>query len=371
MSAGIHAVVMPKWGLAMQEGILTKWLVDVGAEIKPGLEICDIETSKIANAMEATVSGRLHRRLAEEGTTLPVGALMAVVTEGQVAETDVEAFIAKFEADFAAAAASGPTEAPANKVVEVGAAAVNYLQMGDGGVPIVFIHGFGGDLNNWMFNQPALAEKRATIALDLPGHGASSKEIADGSLGALAATVTAVLDKLGVEHAHLVGHSMGGAIALQVALEQPSRVDSVTAIASAGLGPDINMDYIDGFIGASGRKDIKPVLELLFADPGLVSRDMINDILKYKRLDGVDAALRAIAQANFAGGKQSLSLRDKLAGLKVPLQVIVGAKDRIIPPAHAKGLPGNVKIHVIETAGHMPHMEAAGDVNRLLAAIAG
>jgi pyruvate dehydrogenase E2 component (dihydrolipoamide acetyltransferase) len=366
----IQAIVMPKWGLAMLEGTLTKWLVDVGADIKPGLEICDIETSKIANALEATVSGRLHRRVVEEGTTLPVGALMGVVVEGQVPEADIDAFVRKFEEEFAAAAAAAGAEAPTPQKVAIAGKDINYLKVGDGGTPVVFIHGFSGDLNNWMFNQPPLAEKQTTIALDLPGHGASSKDVGESSPKALAAVVEGLLDALDIEHAHLVGHSLGGTIAALVALHQPSRVDSVTLIASGGFGPDVNMDFINGVITASGRKDTRPVLELLVANPELISRDTVNEFLKFKRLDGVEAALRKIADAAFPGGKQGGSLREEIGKLKMPVQLIVGAQDRIIPAKHAQGLPANVKVHSFANAGHMPHMEASGDVNRLITEIA-
>jgi pyruvate dehydrogenase E2 component (dihydrolipoamide acetyltransferase) len=75
--------------------------------------------------------------------------------------------------------------------------------------------------------------------------------------------------------------------------------------------------------------------------------------------------------ALYPGGRQADALRDSLGKVKAPVQVIVGAKDRVIPAAHARGLPGNVKVHVIENAGHMPHMEASSEVNRLIDEIAG
>jgi pyruvate dehydrogenase E2 component (dihydrolipoamide acetyltransferase) len=126
------------------------------------------------------------------------------------------------------------------------------------------------------------------------------------------------------------------------------------------------MPYIEAFVKATGRKDLKPELEKLFADPQLVSRDMINDVLKYKRMDRVDQVLRSIVGSVFAGGKQSAVLKERLAALKTPVQVIFGAQDRIIPAKHAEGLGGNVKVTIIPEAGHMPHMEAASEVNRLI-----
>jgi pyruvate dehydrogenase E2 component (dihydrolipoyllysine-residue acetyltransferase) len=369
MTETIKPIVMPKWGLAMAEGMLTKWHVEEGADIRPGVEICDIETSKIANAMESTVAGKILRRVASEGSTLPVGALMAVVGEGASA-AEVDAFIKKFDEEFAAAASKAAAEGPASGKVTVAGRQVNYLKAGQAeGTPIIFVHGFAGDLNSWMFNQPVLAQDHTTYAIDLPGHGGSDKSVSEGTVREFAEALAGFMDALAIERAHFVGQSLGGAIVLQLAAQKPARAASLTAISSAGLGPDINMDYVEGFISATGRKDLKPQLEKLFAEPNLVSRDMINDVLKYKRLDGVDSVLRKTAEGAFGGGKQKADLRAKLAAINVPVQVIFGAKDQIIPAEHAKGLPANVKVHVLPTAGHMPHMEAAGEVNRLIAGV--
>ena len=89
---------------------------------------------------------------------------------------------------------------------------------------MVLIHGFGADLNAWMFTQPALAEGRRAIAFDLPGHGGSVKEVGAGDLDALTGAVSDALDALGIERAHLVGHSMGGAVAAAFALGTPESV---------------------------------------------------------------------------------------------------------------------------------------------------
>jgi pyruvate dehydrogenase E2 component (dihydrolipoamide acetyltransferase) len=164
---------------------------------------------------------------------------------------------------------------------------------------------------------------------------------------------------------------MGGAVGLQLAAAKPDMVASATLICPAGLGPDIAMDYINGFIEASRGKKLEPVLQMLVANPALVTRDMIEGVLKFKRIDGVDAALKKMRDALYPGGRQADALRDSLGKVKAPVQVIVGAKDRVIPSAHAQGLPGSVKVHVIENAGHMPHMEASSEVNRLIDEIAG
>jgi pyruvate dehydrogenase E2 component (dihydrolipoamide acetyltransferase) len=369
MSDAIRPIVMPKWGLAMQEGMVAKWLVEAGAEIKSGDEILDIETSKIANVFESPVAGPLRRVVVGEGETVPVGALLGVVADASVPDADLDAFVARFQEEFAAHAAEAGAAAPEPETIEAGGRRIRYLALGEGeGVPILFIHGFGGDLNNWQFNQEALAAGRPTYAIDLPGHGGSSKELGAGHVhvGALAGAVVDFMNAKAIVKAHLVGHSLGGAIALDLALNHADRVASVTAICSAGLGPEINIAYIDSFMAAKRRKQLQPVLEMLVADPAMVSREMIEDVLKFKRLDGVEAALNRIIDDTFAGGAQALQLTGRLGELNVPVQVIWGRQDRVIPVGHGEGLPSRFHVQVFEDAGHMVHMEKAAEVNGLI-----
>jgi pyruvate dehydrogenase E2 component (dihydrolipoamide acetyltransferase) len=158
---------------------------------------------------------------------------------------------------------------------------------------------------------------------------------------------------------------------LDLALNHADRVASVTAICSAGLGPEIDMAYIDGFMAAKRRKQLQPVLEMLVADPAMVSREMIEDVLRFKRLDGAEAALNRIVDDTFAGGRQTLQLTGRLAEIAVPVQVIWGRQDRIIPVSHGEGLPAGVRVHVFDDAGHMVHMEKAAEVNDLIKSFVG
>jgi len=171
-----------------------------------------------------------------------------------------------------------------------------------------------------------------------------------------------------IARAHLVGQSLGGAVSVQATLDEPGRIASLTLVCPAGLGEEINAAYLQGFIDAQRPMALKALLAELFADPGLISRDMVEDLLKYKRLDGVDRALRTIVGAVAPDGRQVLSYRDALGRLEQPVQVIWGTEDRIIPSSHADGLPDSVPVHRIAGKGHMVHMEAAAEVNRLLAA---
>ncbi len=219
-----------------------------------------------------------------------------------------------------------------------------------------------------MFIQPALADGRRAIALDLPGHGGSAKEVGSGDPKTLADAVEAAQHALGIERAHLIGHSMGGAVAALVALRHPQRAASLTLIASAGLGLEINGPFIDGFVRAGRRREAVEVLNQLVDDPALVSRAMIEDVLRYKRLDGVTTALTTIAEEWFAGGRQHLGLTERIDALAVPIQLIWGREDRIIPVAHAEAMASRFPVHILDGAGHLPHLEKAGEVNRLIKA---
>ena len=198
-------------------------------------------------------------------------------------------------------------------------------------------------------------------ALDLPGHGASTKDVGDGSLRTLADTVLGFLDALGVSRAHLVGHSLGGAVIAAVARAAPERVASLMLLAPAGFTPEANAEYLRGFAAATSRRELKPLIGRLFADESQVTRQLIDDLLRYKRLDGVDLALSAMLDTLLDGDRQAIDTRALLDGVDVPVTLVWGGTDRILP------VPDDVELHRVE-AGHMLHMEAANEVVRILQA---
>ena len=368
--SGIEPITMPKWGLSMAEGVLTRWEVDVGAAIAVGQEIMDIETDKIANAFESPVAGVLRRRVVDEGDTAPVGALLGVVSEQDVPDAAIDDFVRDFVESFEPAE-EGEATTPAPEIIDAGGHRIRHLKAGpDAGAAILLIHGFGADMSTWMFNHAVLAENRPVHAIDLPGHGGSSKELADGSVDMFADAALGYMDAAGLEAAHLVGHSLGGAIAATIALKSPLRVASLTLIAPTGLGPEIAAEFIEGFVTQSRSRKLRPFIEMLVDDPATVTADMVGEVLKFKRLDGAQTALQTIVAANFSGHSQNLDLRDRLADIKAPVHIIWGQTDRIIPARHAEGLPAHIGISTLPRAGHIVHMEKAAEVNKVIVEVA-
>lgn len=359
----IVAVTMPKWGLSMQLGKIIGWIVAEGDDVTAGDELADIETDKIAGTLEAASSGTVRRIVARVGEDVPVSGTIALIAPAEVSDDDLDAVAAEARAVIDAGVSDEATSGPAVETAEIGRRKICYVGVGEAGDVVLLVHGYGGDRDSWLFLQEPMAGRHRVYALDLPGHGTSSKDVGDGSVDILADAVLGVLDAIGADHAHLVGHSLGGAAVVAATARDPRRICSLTLIAPTGFGSAINADYLRGFADAQTRRELKPLIGQLFADEGLVTRQVIDDLLAYKRLDGVDAALHTLLGALLDGDKQRTDSTAGLAAIggAVPVTVVWGSADRIIPAAQAKSVAGAV-CHLLDGTGHMPHMERPAEV---------
>lgn len=243
------------------------------------------------------------------------------------------------------------------------------------GTPILLVHGIGSSADTWQPVFDLLAEQGATvIAVDLPGHGESSKEPGDYSLGAMASTLRDLLDLLGHERIHLVGHSLGGGISLQFAYQFPERVDRLVLASSGGLGEEtfiglraaalpgsalalkiaINRRTIAGAARA-GR-----ILSKVGMTPHALSSGALRTVSRLdddERREAFLATLRSVVGVR----GQRVSALDKLHLLDGNRVLIIwGEDDPMIPMAHgahAHSLLEGSRFVSFPDARHEPHVD--------------
>jgi pyruvate dehydrogenase E2 component (dihydrolipoamide acetyltransferase) len=362
----IEAVTIPKWGMTMTEGTVLEWHAKEGDKIERGQELLEVESTKVNNVVEATVSGILRRIVIKEGEIAPVGALIGVIADAEATDAEIDALIESYAHRLNAGEAED-SGAIAPKLVPVSDGSVNTLELGpESNETVLFIHGFGGDLSTWLFNQGAVAEKFHTVAVDLPGHGASTPIAGADVFKKITNAVEEAADAVAPGKLHLVGHSFGGAIAAAFAADKPASVASLTLIAPIGLGKEINKEFLTDFVAAERRRPLQAALEKLFADPSVITSEMIEGTLQFKRLEGVQEALSSIASTIANENGQVQTVGTTLAELKCPVMLVWGERDGIIPVPKASDLPSNAQLRVIPEVGHMPQMEASSVVNEAM-----
>ena len=250
--------------------------------------------------------------------------------------------------------------------------ALNYLEAGSGPV-LLLIHGMAGTHETWRAVIEPLAQRHTVIALDLPGHGASEAGPGDYSLGSLAAGLRDVLIKLGHERATLVGHSLGGGIAMQFAYQFPEITERLVLVSSGGLGPEVNpvlraaaLPGANLFIAATAGpgRAAGTALARGLASVGLQPSADVAEIARgYASLAdaGRRNAFLATLRAVVGTEGQRVDAGDRLYLAEgVPVLIIWGRHDRIIPVAHAEraheAIPDS-RLEIFDGAGHMPQLE--------------
>ncbi len=206
---------------------------------------------------------------------------------------------------------------------------------------------------------------RPVLTPELPGHG-REPALTSPSLEALAEAVLGQIEASGARECDLVGHSLGGAVAAVLSANLSVRVRSLTLIAPAGLGPEIDGSFLAGFLSARTAESLTPWLERLAADPGKLPRGYAQAVLRERERFGVGMAQAEIAQRLFPDGTQTIRITDDLDRFAGPLKVIWGRGDRIIPQRHQDDLPGHAACHRLGGVGHMPSIEAPALVAQLI-----
>ena len=304
----------------------------------------------------------LARRIARE-TGVDLASVSGSGPKGRIQKKDVELGISK-DIGIAVAAPRSPTDqagAPLHAV---------WLREGSDSdlAPLVLIHGFGSDLNSW---RPMLGGGRLDnpiLAIDLPGHGASTHTIPD-SLDAIAGQVEQTIAAYHSGPTILVGHSFGGAIATEIAGRGNTEVRALVLIAPAGLGPEINGAFLSGFVSARSEGSLVAWMKQLVQDESLLTKPFVNATLAQSRDVPLRDAQKLVSDRFFADATQVFSIRHSLDNLTIPVRVIFGAADQVIPAGQATGLSGQIAVHIFARTGHMPQIEQREKVMTILSEV--
>ena len=256
--------------------------------------------------------------------------------------------------------------------IEVDGLPTRYLTAGTG-PPLVLLHGAGDNALDWRWVMPALAATHRVYAPDLPGSPDSARPAADYSPGFFERFVAGFLDALDIERAAMVGNSLGGLVAVRLALSAPARVTALVLVDSAGLGRAVNPVFtsvnVPGLSEAAMPLWRTPIgayqrawgrAALLFARPGGVPREWLAEQRRLALSPGYLEAHLTALRAQVSPGGQREVLVDQLSLLKMPTLVVWGARDRVFPESQARDAAARLhegSLAVIPDCGHMPHVE--------------
>jgi len=408
-------LLMPRLGETMEEGRIVRWLKVAGDVFKRGEAVIEIETDKTVAEFPALNDGRLVAILRQEGELISVGEPIARImapgdattprqavdapverqaiettpkanstaadaTSGRVRATPLARRLARAnrldiaaipgsgrrgrveKADVLAAARIGTTGMPSTDnvrfaLLERGRMA--FLDSQGAGEPILLLHGFAGDRTTWAAVQSGLKRAgRGVIVPDLPGHGLT--EIEAASAADLGSDLGELLDRLGIPRVSVVAHSLAAAAGLELAKKSPDRVSAVTLIAPAGLGLEIDAEFVKGMAWATAPGEVAHLLRRLSAQPAEPSPAVLAQLASELAM----GRLKSLAEAIVGPPGQrvdTLGMINELAGV-LPLKVVFGLEDRIIPWQQVTALPPAVAIHLLARSGHMPQWDQVRDV---------
>ncbi len=337
-----------------------------GAGAKVGIGGGGQRTNREARAAARDDSGRVNaspaaRKLARD-LGIDLAGIPATGPGGRITSEDVERAVAR-------QAATGDVRE--DVVVLADGRALSYLIAGPPtATPLVFLHGLGGSRGTWENLLGDLVERHRVLALDLPGHGLSDKpapEVTDYSIAGLAAAVREGLATLKLLPSILIGHSLGGAVAMQIALDQPAQVTGLILVDGAGLGEEINPDLLDLVDAEPSSENARRLLDLFYEDKRLVLDRGVEEMHQGRRRPGAVEAERAVASAAFARDGQQTGLPARLGELAVPTLLVSGTEDRVIPVNHAfaasRVIP-DAWVKLMPGIGHVPQVEDASGLAR-------
>ena len=439
--------ILPKVDMDMDAGLLAQWHVSVGDSIEKGAALFDIETDKAAMEVEAPASGIVGHIVAEAGSRIPVGQVVAWIyaeneeipdlppgggaSSGDADATEPDAQPAagrnevakesrpmvpvvsepddggmendsgtprpratpaaraaarKSGADLGSVVGTGPkgriqaddvtrltprqpvaakpaaseaghsASAPVDWAEDHRPLAITRRKGRAKDHPVLLIHGFAADAAGWAPLEKALGDAREIIRMELPCHGRSPL-VRISSFREFTRMAVRAFDDLDVEQLHLVGHSLGGAVAAAIADIRPRRIASLSLISPAGLGPEIDGAALYGIARATRTDSLAPWVKRLAARPDAISHDFAKAAMMARMEPKLRAAQVELADMLFPDGTQSFDLSAAMERVEAPFKIVWGRQDRILPWRHALRAPDAAGLHLLDKAGHIPHIE--------------
>jgi pimeloyl-ACP methyl ester carboxylesterase len=265
------------------------------------------------------------------------------------------------------------------RTVKIDGDGLSYVELGEG-EPVLAIHGLGGNWNMWLENLPALAQRHRVIAVDLPGFGRSAPS-ADGiAIHGYSRALSRLLEELALEQTVLIGNSLGGWIAADIALRAPERVRALVLVDAGGVVPTPSerrkalaimegaarlAPYAPRFRSAvASRRRLRSLaLRYTFARPADLPADLVYMALPPDPDPGFSAALFAAKRS------WSDAWCDRLSEIACPTLIVWGDRDSLLPLRHAREYARRIvgsRLRIISQAGHLPMLERPGEFNRLV-----
>ena len=268
---------------------------------------------------------------------------------------------------------------PKDRYIKVGQFNTRYWVAGDQGSPIILVHGIGQYVEYWASAINELAAQHQVYALDLLGHGKTDKpQNISYTIDDLSQFVKDFMSALGIDKAHIVGHSLGGTISFRLVFNHSAAVDRLVLVDSGGLGREISMvfrilrlPFLGEMFTRPSRLGAATLLRMFVRDPTAITDDYVDHHYQLSALPNWQrSVLKTLrTNVNFWGQIDNSHDIQRLPSRTNPVLVIWGRQDNLFPVAHADtaaiGFP-NVRVQIFENCGHSPPLEHGSEFNRLL-----
>lgn len=265
-----------------------------------------------------------------------------------------------------------------DQFITVGKLKTRYWQIGDHGSPLLLIHGIGVAMEWYSENIATLAQQHRLYLVDLPGHGRTDKPQAPYTLDYYAEFVEQFMQTIGLEQAAVLGHSLGGGVALRLALSYPQRVHKLILMASAALGKEIafpfrlaTLPWIGEVLTRPNAFNANTTLQSVFYDPAKIPAHFRDVLLGYGKEPGAHAAILVTLRAgvNVWGVRDQVlaSTVEQLGAIHCPTLILWGKQDAIFPAnqgEQAQHAIPHAHLHLFEECGHNPQVEQRDEFHR-------